>query len=96
VGTISSIMHDNTSLVKEALDTLGLPPLITKKDIKNQYRYLAKIHHPDQGGDAKKMEEISRAYSVLMHYVEQFRYAFDDEEISRQFPGADHAKRFKF
>lgn len=42
------------------------------------------------------MEKINQAYDLLMHYIEDFRYVFDDEEISRQFPGADYAKRFRF
>ena len=89
-------MMDNIkSDIENALEVLGLPRLITKEDIKKQYRYLAKKYHPDQGGDPKKMEEINSANSLLMTYIEQFRYTFDDEEISRQFPGADHAERFK-
>jgi len=81
--------------IEKALETLGLPHMITKEDIKKQYRFLAKKYHPDQGGEQEKMEEINRAYKLLMHYVDQFRYTFDDEEISRQFPGADHAERFR-
>ncbi len=75
---------------------MGLPTLITKDDIKKQYRFLAKKYHPDQGGSAEDMEKINQAYDLLMHYIEDFRYVFDDEEISRQFPGADYAKRFRF
>ena len=89
-------MSKISSQIKEALETLGLPAFISKDDIKRQYRYLAKKHHPDRGGDPEEMEKISRAYTLLMEYIDQFRYAFDDEEISRQFPGADYAKRFKF
>lgn len=89
-------MMDNIkSEIENALEVLGLPRLITKEDIKKQYRFLAKKYHPDKGGDPKKMEEISSANSLLMAYIEQFRYTFDDEEISRQYPGADHAERFK-
>ena len=81
--------------IEKALDTLSLPKLITQADIKKQYRFLARKHHPDKGGDARKMEEINHAYRLLMKYIEEFRYTFDEEEISRQFPGADHAQRFK-
>jgi DnaJ-class molecular chaperone len=89
-------MDNVTSEIKEALEILGLPALITKEDIKKQYRHLAKKYHPDQGGDPKEMEKINHAYDLLNAYIEQFRYTFDDEEISRQFPGADYAARFKF
>ncbi len=30
-----------------------------------------------------------------MKYIEEFRYTFDEEEISKQFPGVSHAQRFR-
>jgi DnaJ-class molecular chaperone len=81
--------------INRALDILCLPKLITKSDIKKQYHFFAKKYHPDLGGDVQKMEEINYAYKLLMKYIEEFRYTFDEEEISKQFPGADHAQRFK-
>ncbi len=88
-------MHTPMEEIEKALDILSLPKLITQADIKKQYRFLARKYHPDRGGDARKMEEINHAYQLLMKYIEEFRYTFDEEEISRQFPGADHAQRFK-
>lgn len=81
--------------IDNALNILALPKLISKEDIKKQYRYLAKKNHPDRGGDAEKMEQLNYAYKLLMNYIEEFRYTFDEEEVSKQFPGADHARRFK-
>ena len=81
--------------IDNALNILNLPKLISKDDIKKQYRYLAKKNHPDRGGDAEKMEQLNHAYKLLMKYIEEFRYTFDEEEVSKQFPGADHARRFK-
>lgn len=88
-------MIDPQKEMQKALDILGLPQLITREDIKKQYRFLAKKNHPDTGGDAKKMEEINAAYQLLIQYIEEFRYTFDNEEISKQFPGADYVQRFK-
>jgi len=88
-------MQSPIKKIEQALDILGLPKLITKDDIKKQYHFLAKKYHPDLGGSAQKMEEINHAYQFLMKYIEEFRYTFDEEEISKQFPGADHAQRFK-
>ena len=34
-------------------------------EIKRAYRLLAKIHHPDKGGDEKKFQQIQEAYDVL-------------------------------
>ncbi len=81
--------------IENALDILDLPKLINKEDIKKQYYFLAKKNHPDLGGDIKEMEEINYAYKFLMKYIEEFRYTFDEEEVAKQYPGADHAQRFR-
>jgi len=81
--------------IEYALEILGLPKLITKEDIRKQYRFLARKNHPDVGGDADEMEQINSAYTFLMHYIEEFRYTFDEEEISKQFLGADYVQRFR-
>jgi DnaJ-class molecular chaperone len=81
--------------IEKALEILELPRLVTKADIKRQYRYIAKKHHPDLGGKAEEMEKINHAYRILMKYIEEFRYTFDENEISKQFPGAQHAEQFK-
>jgi len=88
-------MIDPKFEMQKALDILGLPQLITREDVKNQYHFLAKKNHPDMGGDTAKMEQINTAYQLLIQYIEEFRYTFDDEEISKQFPGADYVQRFK-
>ena len=89
-------MHtDPKEQIQKALEILELPPFITKEDIRTQYRFLARKHHPDRGGDAAKMEKINEAYAILMKYIEDFRYTFDEDEVSRQFPGVDHADRFR-
>ncbi|MBN2768016.1 MAG: DnaJ domain-containing protein [Campylobacterales bacterium] len=78
-----------------ALETLSLPKLITKDDIKKRYRYLAKKLHPDKGGDEKQMAEINEAYEMLMEYIDSFRYSFDDREIEKHTPGESHTDRFR-
>jgi hypothetical protein len=60
-------------LVKEALDVLALRPGATLAEIKEAYRDLVKVWHPDRfGSDARlrqkaedKLKEINRAYLVL-------------------------------
>ena len=81
--------------IEKALDILQLPKLISRADVKKQYHFLAKKSHPDLGGDVADMEQLNHAYKLLMKYIEEFRYTFDEEEISKQFPGADYAERFK-
>ncbi|CAA6820551.1 MAG: Heat shock protein [uncultured Sulfurovum sp.] len=82
-------------VLEGALDTLGLPKLISKEDVKLQYRFLAKKYHPDVGGSSDKMEQINHAYKIVMHYIDSFRYSFDDDEIQKQFPGVDYVKKFR-
>jgi len=81
--------------LEKALDILHLPKLISKTDVKKQYHFLAKKYHPDLGGDPVNMEQINYAYKLLMKYIEEFRYTFDENEVNKQFPGADYAQRFK-
>jgi len=81
--------------IESALDILGLPKLITKEDIKKQYHFFAKKNHPDMGGTASEMEQVNAAYRLLMKYVESFRYTFEEDEVAKQYPGADYAKRFR-
>ena len=81
--------------IEKALNILSLPKLISREDVKTQYRFLAKKNHPDKGGDAEKMEQLNMAYKLLITYIEEFRYTFDEEEVSKQFPGADYVQRFK-
>ena len=88
-------MLSPTEQINNALDILELPKLISKADVKKQYRFLSKKYHPDQGGDPIKQEQINTAYKLLMKYIEEFRYTFDDKEIFNQFPGAKHAEQFR-
>ncbi|MBA1420182.1 MAG: DnaJ domain-containing protein [Epsilonproteobacteria bacterium] len=81
--------------IEYALEILSLPKLVSRDDVKKQYHFLAKKNHPDLGGDPARMEMINNAYTLLTRYMDEFRYTFDEEEISKQFPGADYVQRFK-
>lgn len=52
---------------KDPFKVLGLNRTATKAEVKSKYRELAKKLHPDaESGDAKQMEEINRAYNLLL------------------------------
>lgn len=52
--------------MKTLYEILGVEVDASKMDIKRAYFKLAKIHHPDKGGDSEKFSGIHRAYQVLM------------------------------
>lgn len=50
---------------KECCDMLGVSAGATQDEIKKAYRNLAKVHHPDKGGDEEHFKKINEAYGVL-------------------------------
>jgi len=42
------------------------------------------------------MDEINRAYEILLDYIDNFRFAFDEDEFKRQNPSASYHSQFKF
>jgi curved DNA-binding protein CbpA len=46
-------------------DDLGVAALATSKEIKEAYHKLARLHHPDRGGDNTTFKRISEAYETL-------------------------------
>lgn len=46
----------------------------TENNIKKAYRNLAKIHHPDRGGNSKKFENIQKAYDILNDAEKKVQY----------------------
>jgi DnaJ-class molecular chaperone len=83
-------------IYKEALEILDLPPFISKQEIKNRYKELAKIYHPDVNKDSEKMRKINSAYKLLIDYIENYKYSFDENEISKQRPDITHNSKFNF
>lgn len=65
----------------------------TQKEIKDAYRKLAMIHHPDKGGDEAQFKQIVLAYSVLSD--EDKRHQYDNgrsaEDIYRANNGQNDA-----
>jgi len=86
---------ENMDILK-ALAILDLPPFITKDDIKKRYKELAKEYHPDIAKDSSKFLEIKEAYKIIMEYIENFRYSFDEDELNKQMPNIAYSKKFRF
>ena len=64
-------------------NVLGVSKSATQQEIKNAYRKLAKIHHPDSGGNSDEFKQINEAYSVIGD--KQKRYDYDSEIIQEDF-----------
>jgi hypothetical protein len=50
---------------QDALNVLGLEPAADWSMIREQYRRMAALHHPDKGGDGRRFIEIREAYETL-------------------------------
>jgi DnaJ-domain-containing protein 1 len=48
---------------------LGVSPNSGKDAVRKAYRSLAKIHHPDMGGDSRRFQEIKSAYDTIRKYM---------------------------
>ena len=55
-------------------DELELPRNCTFEEIKQQYRTLAQIHHPDKGGNEEKFIRIKEAYETLIDPIKRTHY----------------------
>ena len=65
--------------------TLGVGRTANEQEIKQAYRKLAALHHPDRGGDTAKFQEIQAAYAVLGDA--QKRREYDNPRPQHDFPG---------
>jgi hypothetical protein len=54
--------------IRDALVFMGLSPGCTQNDITAQYRRLARVYHPDAGGDTERFIQLQEARQVLNRY----------------------------
>ena len=64
--------------------TLGVDKNASDDEIKKAFRKLAKIHHPDQGGDESKFKELQEAYSILSDPQKRAEYDSPKPSFSHQ------------
>lgn len=60
--------------MKDYYKTLGLDATATADQIKQAYRRLASLHHPDKGGDTAQFQEIQEAYATLSDNARRSMY----------------------
>lgn len=60
----------SSSDVAKALEELGLDTIPDGLSVlRNHYRRLVHLHHPDKGGDVARMQAVQQAYTVLRNYL---------------------------
>ncbi len=64
----------NIDMTTSLYDDLELPKTCTSEEIKQKYRILAQLHHPDKGGDEEKFKRIKLAYEVLSNPINREHY----------------------
>lgn len=81
-------MHQvSLSEFQDAVESLELLSLTTKEHVRKKYLKLSRQYHPDmQGGSTEKFQEIRQAYEVLVEYMDNFRFVFDENEFKQQNP----------
>lgn len=55
-------------------EILGLPTNCTEQELKQRYKQLAQIFHPDKGGSNTKFVEIRTAYEILIDPVKRTNF----------------------
>ena len=68
-------------------EILEIQKTATKDEIKQSYKRLAKIHHPDKGGDKEIFQNIQVAYEVLSDDIKRQEYDNPGPNINDIFGG---------
>ncbi|MBW1645000.1 MAG: J domain-containing protein [Deltaproteobacteria bacterium] len=84
-----------------ARNRLGLAEVVSLRELRCRYLELAKQQHPDRQPataatpGSEGMEEINRAYQLLVDYLENLPVSLADDDLRRRDPRAYHAYRFR-
>ncbi|MBN2428417.1 MAG: J domain-containing protein [Deltaproteobacteria bacterium] len=71
--------------LQNAAKILNLPDKASWEEIRERYRALVKLHHPDKGdGNSNRIREINSAYDIVTAYCRDYRFSFSREEFYEQ------------
>ena len=81
-------MHQvSLSEFEDAVESLELLSLTSKESVRKKYLKLSRRYHPDmEGGSTEKFQEIREAYEILVEYMDNFRFLFNENEFKQQNP----------
>ncbi len=72
---------------EKAVDLFGILTKTSKKQLKQKYLKLSKKYHPDTStGNSEKFQELKDAYDLLLDYIENYKFNFEEEEFKSQYP----------
>lgn len=74
-------------------EVLGLDKTATPEEIKKAYKKLAKMHHPDAGGDEEMFKKINEAYAILSDAPQKEIYDLTGK-FSKKISIKDHVKNY--
>ena len=63
----------------------------TKEEVKSLYKTLAKLHHPDRGGDTATMQEINKEYAFAIASILKGG-SFTAQEVEAEILNAENYK----
>ena len=81
-------MHQvSLSEFQDAVESLELLSLTSREHVRKKYLKLSRLYHPDmEGGSTEKFQEVREAYEILIEYMDNFRFVFDENEFKQQNP----------
>lgn len=68
----------------------------TMAQVRRRHRELVKAYHPDQqpGGPDSRIQSINASASVIMEYLNSYRFTFTHDEFLRQNPDEQLREQF--
>lgn len=79
--------------MKDFYGILGIPRTATSKEIKDAYKTLVKLCHPDKGGNPIQFKEVTEAYEVLSD--PKLRAMYDKGEYTKKSRSTEDLARAK-
>ncbi|AXH09295.1 molecular chaperone DnaJ [Malaciobacter halophilus] len=79
----------------KAVDLFGILTKTSKKELKQKYLKLSKKYHPDMPtGSEQKFQELKQSYELLLDYIENYKFSFEEEEFKQQYPSFTNYKNW--
>jgi len=83
--------------LRAALDEFDFEERISLRQVKERYRDLVRLYHPDRGSqaDPEKIRRVNEAYRILRAYCQDYRFDCSHEEFLEQYPEERLREQFR-